>query len=76
MKDVHIAGIAMTPFGRHLERSTKDLVAEAVEGACADAGCESTAIEAAFFGNCVQGHMEGQDMIRGEIALMRELNNL
>ena len=22
-----------------------------------------------FFGNCVQGHMEGQDMVRGEIAL-------
>ena len=26
-------------------------------------------IEAVFFGNCVQGHMEGQDMVRGEIAL-------
>jgi len=34
-----------------------------------DAGCPIDAIGAVFFGNCVQGHMEGQDMVRGEIAL-------
>ncbi len=69
MKDVYVAGVSMTHFGRQLEKSTKDLVAEAIGAGCADAQCLSTDIEAVFYGNCVQGHMEGQDMIRGEIAL-------
>lgn len=69
MSDVYIAGVSMTHFGKHLDRSLKDLTGEALNNALADAGCDTKMIEAAFFGNCVQGHMEGQDMVRGEIAL-------
>ena len=69
MTDVYIAGVSMTNFGKHLDRSLKSLTGEALEAALKDAGCEARAIEAVFFGNCVQGHMEGQDMVRGEIAL-------
>ena len=70
MSDVFIAGVSMTPFGKHLERSLKDLTLQAFIEVLADANCDASAIEAAFFGNCVQGHMEGQDMVRGEIALL------
>lgn len=69
MRDVFVAGVSMTPFGKHLERSLKSLTAEAFEAVLADAGCAAGQVQAAFFGNCVQGHLEGQDMIRGEIAL-------
>ncbi|MSR14220.1 MAG: thiolase family protein [Gammaproteobacteria bacterium] len=69
MNDVYIAGVSMTHFGKHLERSLKELTEEALTAVLADAGCGARDIEAAFFGNCVQGHMEGQDMVRGEIAL-------
>lgn len=69
MSDVYVAGVSMTHFGKHLDRSLKELAGEALEAAVKDAGCEVGAIEAVFFGNCVQGHMEGQDMVRGEIAL-------
>lgn len=69
MSDVYVAGVSMTHFGKHLDKSLKDLAGEALQGALADAGCEVGDIEAVFFGNCVQGHMEGQDMVRGEIAL-------
>ena len=69
MSDVFIAGVGMTNFGKQLERSLKDLTGDALNQVLADAGCERGQIEAAFFGNCVQGHMEGQDMVRGEIAL-------
>jgi len=69
MNEVYVAGVSMTHFGKHLNRSTKDLAAEALNGALADAGARREQIGAAFYGNCVQGHMEGQDMIRGEIAL-------
>ncbi|MGR8920803.1 MAG: thiolase family protein [Gammaproteobacteria bacterium] len=69
MSKVYIAGVSMTHFGKHLETSLKDLTGEALQECLADAGCAAGDIEAAFFGNCVQGHMEGQDMVRGEIAL-------
>ena len=69
MSDVYVAGVGMTHFGKHLDQSLKDLAGAALRDALADAGCEVGAIEAVFFGNCVQGHMEGQDMVRGEIAL-------
>ncbi|MEX2482752.1 MAG: thiolase family protein [Gammaproteobacteria bacterium] len=69
MSDIYIAGVGMTHFGKHLERSLKDLTGDALAQVLTDAGCERGQIEAAFFGNCVQGHMEGQDMVRGEIAL-------
>lgn len=69
MHDIYVAGVSMTHFGRHLDKSLIDLTAEALDAVCTDARCDNRAIEAAFFGNCVQGHMEGQDMIRGEIAL-------
>ena len=68
MSDIYIAGVGMTQFGRQLDRSLKDLSADACARAFADAGCGREDIEAVFFGNCVQGHMEGQDMIRGELV--------
>jgi acetyl-CoA acetyltransferase len=66
---VYIVGVGMTPFGKRMDKSIKDLTREAVTMALKDAGCEAGALQAAFFANCTQGHMEGQDMIRGEIAL-------
>jgi len=69
MSDIYVAGVSMTHFGKHLDRSLKDLTGEALALVLEDAGCEKHQLEAAFFGNCVQGHMEGQDMIRGEVAL-------
>lgn len=69
MQDVYIVGIGMTPFGRLLELSIKQMTQMAVEAALADSGLQREQLQAAYFGNCVQGHMEGQHMIRGPIAL-------
>ncbi len=69
MQKAYVVGVGMTRFGKFLDRSIKDLTAEAVRAALADAGCESSAVEAAWFGNACQGRLTGQDMIRGEIAL-------
>jgi len=68
-KDVYVAGVGMTPFGKHLDTSVKQLTRTAVEDALADAGCDKGQLQGAFFGNSTQGHMEGQHMIRGELAL-------
>lgn len=67
--EVYIAGVGMTPFGKHLETSVKQLTRAAVEDALADAGCDKSQLQGAFFGNSTQGHMEGQHMIRGQLAL-------
>ncbi|MBR0568895.1 thiolase family protein [Azoarcus sp. L1K30] len=64
-----VAGVGMTRFGKHLDQSVKTLTRAAVEQALADAGCERGDVQMAFFANAAQGHMEGQDMIRGQVAL-------
>ncbi|MEU1551059.1 thiolase family protein [Nocardia sp. NPDC005745] len=66
---VWIAGVGMTPFGIHTDQSVKQLTKWAVHDALADAGCPLDAIGAAFFGSTTQGHLEGQLMIAGEVAL-------
>lgn len=69
MDTVYVAGVGMTPFGRLIDTSIKAMTRQAVEAALADAGIGADALEAAFFGNASQGHMEGQQMIRGQVAL-------
>ena len=68
-EDVFIIGVGMTRFGRWLERSVKSLVAEAVVQALKDANCQPSDLEAAFFSNTTQSIIEGQHLIRGQIAL-------
>jgi len=66
---VYIIGAAMTAFGKRLNDSVKSLTAEAVRGVLADAGVEARDIEAAWFSNTRQPMLEGQNTVRGEIAL-------
>ena len=67
--DVFIAGISMTRFGKRPDDSVKALTAEAVTAALADAGAEVSDIEAAWFSNTRQPMLEGQNTVRGQIAL-------
>lgn len=68
-EEIYVVGVGMTPFGRCLDVSIKEMVRQATTSALKDAGIEREAIEAAFFGNASQGHMDGQHMIRGQVAL-------
>lgn len=70
MEDIYIVGVGMTHFGRHMDKSVKQLTAWAVEDALKDAGCDRKAIGMAAFGNTGQGHFDGQHMIRGQVALL------
>lgn len=69
MEDIYVIGVGMTPFGRHLDKDIKQMTREATKAALVDAGIRQEDLQAAFFGNTSQGHMEGQHMIRGQIAL-------
>jgi acetyl-CoA acetyltransferase len=70
--NAYVAGVGMTPFGRHLDRTLKGLAGEAIKLALADAGLKSSDLEAAWMGNATAGVVVGQEMIRGQVAL-REL---
>lgn len=69
MRDTHIVGVGMTPLGKHLTKSVKQLTAAAVDEALADARIGRETIEAAWFCNTRQGALEGQHNIRGQCAL-------
>lgn len=69
MTAVYIAGIAMTVFGRHFERSLEDLAREAVDSALKDAGCTKEQLGTAFYAGITNGPLQGQFAIPGQVVL-------
>ena len=65
----YIVGIGMTPLGKHLDQSVKQLSAKAIDAALGDAGIGKDGIEAAWFCNTRQGALEGQHGVRGQSSL-------
>ena len=70
--EAYVAGVGMTRFGKHLDRSLKSLAGEAIELALKDAGLSLSEVQAAYMGNAAGGVIQGQEMISGQVAL-REL---
>jgi acetyl-CoA acetyltransferase len=66
---VLVAGVGMTKFGRHTDRSTRSLATEALTEAFEDAGVQVADIEAAYVANSVGGLTTGQESIRGQVVL-------
>jgi acetyl-CoA acyltransferase len=69
MRDVVVAGIGMTRFGKFLDRGIRSLAEEAVGSALEDAGADPAGVQTAFFSNAVGGLITGQEMIPGQAAL-------
>ena len=64
-----VAGVGMTKFGKHMDRSMKSIAAEAVATAIKDAGLNKSDLEAAYVGNAAAGLVTGQECIRGQVVL-------
>lgn len=64
MRDVYIAGVGMTTFGKHPERSAESLGWEAVRGAVKDSGFDRDRIGFAACGHVRQGPGIGQRTLR------------
>ncbi|QLG26042.1 thiolase domain-containing protein [Halorarum halophilum] len=60
MTGVRVAGVGLTPFGRHEGREGRDLFAEAALSALADAGVESGDVEHLNYGNFMGALAERQ----------------
>ncbi len=69
MQDVYIIGVGMTRFAKHLDRTEKDLVAEAVKVCLKDAGLQTGDLQAAWFSNSMWGYFGEQHCIKGQVAL-------
>ncbi|WP_085722934.1 thiolase family protein [Pseudomonas sp. R37(2017)] len=71
MSDIYIAGIAMTVFGRHLERSLEDLAGEALHGALRDARCSAADVGVAYYSGMTNGLLQGQIAIPGQVVFSK-----
>lgn len=68
----YIAGIGITAFGKHLDRTLTSLAHEAVSEALSDAGVAAADIEAAWVGTAGASVVTGQTCIAGQV-LLRDL---
>lgn len=69
MRDVFIAGVGLTAFGKHLDRDLGSLCEEALGELWEDAGAGPEEVGKVYFGNAAAGLLGGQEMIRGQVAL-------
>jgi acetyl-CoA acetyltransferase len=69
--NLYIAGVGMTTFGRHTERSLQSLGQEALDAALADAGATRQDIGQVFYGGVTQGPLQGQNAVPGEILVAK-----
>jgi len=70
MRDVYIIAVSMTKFGKHLELTEKQLVAEAFDKVMKDAPeIEVDDIQSVFFANTAWGFFNMQHSIKGQVAL-------
>jgi acetyl-CoA acyltransferase len=69
MREVYVAGAAMTRFGKFPDTTVRALAEEATRGALDDAGVTAADIGMVFFSNAVAGILTNQEMIRGQVAL-------
>ena len=72
MRETYILGVAMTRFGKLLDKSLKDLAYEPVWEVIEEAGISPRDIGIAFVGNAYGGLITGQESMRGQI-MMREV---
>ena len=71
MRGVWVQGVGVTRFGRHQDRSARDLVEEAVAAALRDAELAPRDIGAVYVGNALEGAITGQEAMRAPTVLRR-----
>ena len=76
MRDVYIAGIGSTPFGRHAGTPIEQLGVRAAAEALLDAGIERERIGAVYLGNFISGPLNGKEVLAGIVADQLGLQNV
>lgn len=68
MRDVYVAGVAMTPFGRFPETTIEDLGRTAILGALTDAGLAQGHVEVAYAGHARTGRLHKRENGVGQLC--------
>ena len=68
MREVAVIGVGMTQFGRHTDRTIRELGEEALWEALQDANMKPKEVQVAYVGNAL-GRLSGQEMIAGQMVL-------
>jgi len=68
MRQVLIAGIGSTPFGRHGEIAIQSLAIRAADTAIRESGIDRKEVGALYLGNFVSGPLTGQEVLAGLVA--------
>ena len=68
MRDVVIAGIGSTVFGKHPDTDIQTLAIRAAAAAIADSGISRDEVGALYLGNFVSGPLTGQEVLAGLVA--------
>lgn len=68
-QNAFIAGVGMTPFGKHMDRTLKSLAVEAISAALKDADIAQDQLQAAYVGTAGTAVTVGQVMVPGQAAL-------
>lgn len=69
LRETYVLGVAMTRFGKLLDRSLKDLAYEPVWNAIRESNIDPHDIDIAFVGNAYAGLITGQESMRGQVML-------
>jgi acetyl-CoA acetyltransferase len=67
--DIYVAGVGMTQFGRHLDRSLQSLGQEALNAMLHDAGAGVADIGQVFYSGVTQGPLQGQSAVPGQVLM-------
>lgn len=76
MRDVLIAGIGSTVFGRHAGTPIEQLGVAAAAEALLDSGIDRTRIGALYLGNFISGPLNGKEVLAGIVADQLGLPNI
>ena len=68
MRQVAIAGVGMSQFGKQIGRGLRSLSFDAVNEAFRSSGLAHGDVERIYFGNAIAGTVVQQDMIKGQVV--------
>jgi acetyl-CoA C-acetyltransferase len=68
MRDVYIAGIGSTTFGKHADTTIENLAVGAVVDALLDSSVDRAEVGALYLGNFISGPLNGKEVLAGIVA--------
>jgi len=76
MRDVFVAGIGSTTFGKHIATPIESLAVEAAARAIVESGIDRARIGALYLGNFISGPLNGKEVLAGIVGERLGLGNI